>query len=407
MDDFVGIDGRLDGPPSLVHHTAASVTSQSQFLTPENFGAKGDGITDDTAAVQILVNALQGTGHAGYLQNSYRISSPIVITPPGVFRLFGTGRNNLFSSNNMPYILIVTSPQLGTVNHLHLDRIGFQSTNPGSASTEYGIHVTGNGGGMGVSRITNCQFSSLFCGIYSDATGSPGQQNLIAGNVFVTGAKAMSYNMLFTGANFGGTIYSHNVCGATIACIKAGNGADDVGDMVISANEFNGNSGIQLTGGTAYGANVRITGNQFNGTIPSIFLNNMSAVSAKDNTWDGSISIVNSHGFGTTAPPGIFIDRTTILTTAVGSVNDFTAAGMTICGSIVFTAPGDLTGIQSMPEARTLTLINASGGNRVLRASSGGSAPLNRFNLPGDYALAPGLQVDVRYNEITGQWNLK
>lgn len=54
-------------------------------VTPEMYGAVGDGFTDDTAAIQSAVN----DSKVVYMENSYLVTSGIVV-PAGV-RIFGTG----------------------------------------------------------------------------------------------------------------------------------------------------------------------------------------------------------------------------------------------------------------------------------------------------------------------------
>lgn len=69
---------------------AATATSSgaSAYVTVKDFGALGDGVTDDTAAIQAAINA--STGRSLFFPDgTYRISSALVISLP--IEIFGTG----------------------------------------------------------------------------------------------------------------------------------------------------------------------------------------------------------------------------------------------------------------------------------------------------------------------------
>jgi len=84
------------------------VTGTLNFVTPEMFGAKGDGITDDTQAVQLAVD----TGLPVFGKGVYRIGEPnreyyypVTISKSGsmVIGTFIDGRTYLTTSNNKNY----------------------------------------------------------------------------------------------------------------------------------------------------------------------------------------------------------------------------------------------------------------------------------------------------------------
>lgn len=64
---------------------------ESQFLNVKDFGAKGDGTTDDAAAIQAAVNAITAGGTLFFPAGTYKISTSINVTSNGV-RLLGAGR---------------------------------------------------------------------------------------------------------------------------------------------------------------------------------------------------------------------------------------------------------------------------------------------------------------------------
>ena len=69
---------------------------RAPWLTPEMFGAKADGVTDDTAAFQAAVDAcVEGTRILLY-GSVYRIEGTVNISTPGIM-IMGMGYNNLYT----------------------------------------------------------------------------------------------------------------------------------------------------------------------------------------------------------------------------------------------------------------------------------------------------------------------
>lgn len=68
-------------------------TPRSPYLEVKDFGAKGDGVTDDTDAVQAWLEAVASSGTAGYASpGRYRLTRPVTVTPrsPGALTILGT-----------------------------------------------------------------------------------------------------------------------------------------------------------------------------------------------------------------------------------------------------------------------------------------------------------------------------
>ena len=83
----------------------------SETVSVKDFGAVGDGITDDTAAIQAAVNSLPPAGGALYFPTgTYLVSSQITVNKPGVY--FGDGwATNIKTSSTTANTFFVTGAE--------------------------------------------------------------------------------------------------------------------------------------------------------------------------------------------------------------------------------------------------------------------------------------------------------
>lgn len=88
VDSLVASGANIDsGKLSYLSPAAGAVRlpvqlKLAQTLCPRDIGAKGDGVTDDTAAIQTAINALQtaGGGRLYFTNGTYLTSAPLVVT---------------------------------------------------------------------------------------------------------------------------------------------------------------------------------------------------------------------------------------------------------------------------------------------------------------------------------------
>jgi len=133
----------------------ASPAEDSDTIRPENWGAFGDGVRDDTKALQSAMDNAHGktvllTG------KSYRVSgdkSGILKIPSSGIRLRGNGQRPVISCvTDDAYILKGDS-----VHDVEISRIGFAGPNAGTV----GIGITGASSKI---RISEC--TARYCGLY-------------------------------------------------------------------------------------------------------------------------------------------------------------------------------------------------------------------------------------------------
>lgn len=124
------------------------------------FGAMGDGVTDDTAAIQAFFNSFTNGGSGFIPAGTYKITSPLTLTiNPGGFSIEGAGANStIFAaastfSSTSPVLSIVTA---GTPAGFSLG--GFAVQNAGSAS-QTGIRIGNESSSADV--VVGYQFSNI------------------------------------------------------------------------------------------------------------------------------------------------------------------------------------------------------------------------------------------------------
>jgi hypothetical protein len=104
-----------------------------ETVSVEDFGAVGDGTTDDTAAIQAAVDALV-SGQTLVFDKNYKITSSITITSKSRFRLTGKGRIFLSGAPSSATIFLL----VGTLDNFEIDHLTLEGDG-NAAYTQSGI----------------------------------------------------------------------------------------------------------------------------------------------------------------------------------------------------------------------------------------------------------------------------
>jgi len=151
-------DQGLTGPTGATGATGATGPAGQNspfyelFVTPETYGAIGDGITDDTEAIQNMVNS----GISIFIpEKTYKITSSVSV-PLGC-SIIGSGINSIINTtNNITMFNIIG-------NNVSISNLTFIGSNSGALQT--GIAVTGNAGFTLLRqsiKLTNITFQDCF-----------------------------------------------------------------------------------------------------------------------------------------------------------------------------------------------------------------------------------------------------
>jgi hypothetical protein len=263
---------------SAAWEQGALKAAPAQTITPQTFGATGNGVTDDTAAMQAWLNDIVATGIPGYLPPAvYKISSPITLSGSGSFSIYGSGQN-LAST-----ILLASGTQDGLVISLSAGRIllkDFAIQAAPSASGGAGIRVTGatnvtilgivdnisclncydgiDGSGLSTSFFTRLSLTASHSAISMKTFGD---STIEACYLNPTGSGT---GILLNGDPGGARIINNKINGSYQYGIEVIINASD-GDLLINSNSIEGSSGygiiISRTGSATFN-NIVISGNQ-------------------------------------------------------------------------------------------------------------------------------------------------
>lgn len=136
--------------------------AQETVLKPEQFGAKADGIHDDTQAIQKAIDLANGKAAVSLTGKSYRVSgktSGILRIPSTGLRLRGSQSSTIQSATDKSYILAGTN-----VSNLDISGVSFE----GADGNTIAVVLSGTS-----ARIKLRNLTSRKCGLfYCAATGA-------------------------------------------------------------------------------------------------------------------------------------------------------------------------------------------------------------------------------------------
>lgn len=151
--------------------------SYTVFNLKENFGARGDGSTDDTAAFNAAIAKIN-TGNnriAVYVPpGSYKVTAALSSITTSNWRIFGAGYTvtRVFTTANAPVFTVDASAT--TVFFAGFSDMAIEGSISGTYSSSVGILVAGDTGsvtGLQYAKFQNLQFRDLYRGIYLEDTG--------------------------------------------------------------------------------------------------------------------------------------------------------------------------------------------------------------------------------------------
>lgn len=164
--------------------TAVARTEQAKLrdtVSPEDFGAVGDGVTDDTVALQAAITALD-SGQTLHLENDYVIKGlGLTITNKTRITIEGPGRLKLVGADAGAIILNL----VGTCSDIRVFQVSFLGEGNSSATYfQYGIW---NASGQTLSNIivSQCYFKNLNAGVSFNADAGGTVTNVMAVNNIV------------------------------------------------------------------------------------------------------------------------------------------------------------------------------------------------------------------------------
>jgi len=364
----------------------------------KDFGAVGDGVADDTAAIQAALTAALAGSDLEF-PGTYIISSPLTGTLLSSVHLFGNGTLKAAAGTDFEFLLDITGTSDVTVSFLTFDA---NKANRGAAA-----------GGLGCLKVNATTRCTLRGGVYKNALGPSGGGSFvaIAASGTCTGLLAVGLRFLDLGTNANtracdGIFVRGNYCLVT-DCY-----AENVTDhaFVLEGCNYSVISNSTAKDCTSIGAISNDTSIDVRGNM----LCNLTILNSHVGSFGGSVGL---YTFGTGLLIGAIIDNINIVVsnTAAGAGAPVYVAGRVAgarlsnisvdAGTTIGKVTHGIT-IDTVANADTVSIKNCSlknetgvgTGVRILNASSGINIEGSRFDSAAVGIYADGTSTFIEDN---------
>ena len=395
--------------------SAVTTTVQAKLretVSVKDFGAVGDGVTDDTAAIQAAVNSLTAGGTVIFPSGEYKITTVYVQNDRVALKGIGDAAIiiNSLTANGFEIGLSVATLSFCDVEGLKFDRAVKSSS---GAALKY-INTA-------YSKVVGCAFKNSYIGVHVKTHNDSLQ---IINNTFYDGTYygVYEYNQNETWANdltIRWNFFWH-VEQAGVYMTADGVGVASVGDTYIENNVFvSSNSkgtlqsqyAVKVVGAGTYNTNVSLRNNTFEGIkLQTVFMTGMNRCWIQNNYFSGTgtndvglyfgggvgNSIISGNAFVGFNNPGAFFYTTNGLTI---SGNNFTS-NATLGGS-----NAELSFLNVQDVQITGNYFYSSSSKYCIDLTQSGSA-VDNITIVGNrfakYASNSNYTYDIRHNNYGG-----
>lgn len=361
------------------------------YATPYDYGAAGNGTTDDTTALQNAINGVSaaGGGTLFFPAGTFKISAALTL-PNGV-SLLGVGQNvSVINQTSTTANAITYNPS--TLNYMSIENLSI--TGPGSGSG-IGVLIEANSGST---NVNSCSFQDVTisgfgshgfelvtgvgCSLNTVNVSSVGGHGIFLSggtgntltNCFITGGASTQQGFQLTSVNYttlngckafscgGGYTISGGSANAITGC-----GAD----TIVAANGQDG-SGFKISGGTVH-------------TIDSCYsnVNKAKAFYATGSTVAATIESIQENAPGAGATASIQVDSgstAVVLESSTVTATSYAAGTTTVItgGTVTLVGP--------------VTLQPTAAGNTILAGNVSGTDAFDRIRIlgSGTVSIGPG-----------------
>lgn len=280
--DFVSIQ-RGSGPSSPL-----------PWIDIRDFGAVGDGVSDDTAAIQAAIDAAQVGSFIYFPNNIFKITASLSVKKSltlGGLSMGGQDSGAVIYTE-IDDAAVEVDCTLASIYYFVVQNLTIQNGIGGSSSI--GVSFVGTNGVLR-STIDRVHFRGNYTGVSVESVSADWLS--VTNNIFDSSGGAVTFIGLKFSSQGAGTIFSSNrfimPTGAWSGIWVTGAG---IGDMVISTNHFDAISGTGAKGifldhitPYNYGQRFTATGNKIDNCEYPIYLSNVSYSSFIGNVGSGTI----------------------------------------------------------------------------------------------------------------------